>query len=152
MNWEAIGQFFVDIFHYLYENYSLFMVILIVVIMALIIGLLALLKMPIKALTNKIHNETVRKLANKVLIVIAFGLSVGIWYLLEFIIPTYVAFEWNSAVLTWALSITAYELGDGIITKSKSQSAVETIKNIMSDGKVDESDRNAIAEFYDKVK
>ena len=55
MNWEAIGQFFVDIFHYLYENYSLFMVILIVVIMALIIGLLALLKMPIKALTNKIY-------------------------------------------------------------------------------------------------
>ena len=145
MNWEAIGQFFIENIGYLYANFSLYSVVLMVFTMTFIIAFCALLKKPIKALTKKIQNEKVRKLANKTIILMAYGISIGLYYLLAWLLPQYITVDWVQITLSASLSIVAYSLGDGVITKDKANSAVNDIKNLTKDN-------NAIKEFYDKVK
>ena len=120
--------------------------------MAIVIGLCALLKKPIKLLTNKIKNEPLRKLCNKVIIVMAYGLSIGLYYLLAWILPQYVTVDWVQITLSGSLAIVGYALGDGVITKNKAKDAIEDIKNVVKDGKINGNDNSAIKEFYDKVK
>lgn len=147
MNWEAVGQFMIDNIGYLYQNYSLYQVILMVVIMGLIISLVALLKKPIKLLTDKIPNKTVRTLANKSIIVLAFGVSVGLWYLLAWLLPQFVTFDWSQIVLSFALSITGYALGDGLITKKKATEITDGVKDATKDGKINDKDKEIVKEF-----
>lgn len=147
MNWEAVGQFMIDNIGYLYQNYSLYQVILMVVIMGLIISLVALLKKPIKLLTDKIPNKTVRTLANKSIIVLAFGVSVGLWYLLAWLLPQFVTFDWSQIILSFALSITGYALGDGLITKKKATEITDGVKDATKDGKINDKDKEIVKEF-----
>lgn len=149
MDWELTFQFFKEIVLKLYAHYSLFTVILMVGIMSLIVGILVLIKKPIKLLTGKIQNEKLRKLANKSLIIIALGISILIWYILHWIAPNYIPVDWVQIFLTWTLSQTAYALGDGIIPKSKAKNLVEEIIDDIKDGSVEKEE---IKEFYDKVK
>lgn len=143
MNWEAIGQFFIENIGYLYQNFSLYSVVLMVVTMSIIIAFCALLKKPIKALTKKIKNEKVRKLCNKTIILMAYGISIGLYYLLAWLLPQYIVVDWAQITLSASLSIVAYALGDGVITKSTANNLVQNIKD---------KDNTAISEFYDKVK
>ncbi len=152
MNWEVVYSFIIETIGFLYENFSLFYVILMVVTMAIIIGLCALIKKPIKALTKRITNEKLRKLANKIIIVMAYGISIGLYYLLAWLLPQYITVDWVQITLSASLAIVAYALGDGVITKNTAKLAVDDLKEIVKDGKVDESDKTAIEEFYDKVK
>ena len=147
MNWEAVGQFMIDNIGYLYQNYSLYQVVLMVVIMGLIISLVALLKKPIKLLTDKIPNKTVRTLANKSIIVLAFGVSVGLWYLLAWLLPQFVTFDWSQIILSFALSITGYALGDGLITKKKATEITDGVKDATKDGKINDKDKEIVKEF-----
>lgn len=153
MNWEVVYSFIIETIGFLYENFSLFYVILMVVTMAIIIGLCALIKKPIKAFTKKyITNEKLRKLANKIIIVMAYGISIGLYYLLAWLLPQFVTVDWVQITLSASLAIVAYALGDGVITKNTAKLAVDDLKEIVKDGKVDENDESAIKEFYNKVK
>ena len=152
MNWEIVGQFFVECIEFLCANFSLSYVILVVVTMGIIIGLCALIKKPIKALTNRISNEKLRKFANKSIIILAYAISIGLYYLLAWLLPQYVTVDWVQILLSASLAIVAYALGDGVITKNTAKLAVDDLKEIVKDGKVDENDKTAIKEFYDKVK
>lgn len=147
MNLEAVGQFFIDNIGYLYQNYSLYTVILMVVVMSLIMALVALLKKPIKLLTNKIKNQKLRTLANKTIIALAFGVSVGLWYLLAWLLPQFVVFDWSQVVLSFTLAITGYALGDNLITKKKAYETAEKVKKATKDGKIDEKDKQIVEDF-----
>lgn len=151
MNWEAVGQFIIDNIGYLYQNYSLYTVISMVVIMSFIMGLVALLKKPIKLLTNKISNERLRKFANKSIIGLAFGVSVGLWYLLAWLLPQFVSFDWSQVVLTFGLAIVGYALGDGLIGKNKANKLGESLKENAKDGKIDNKDKEIVKDFQKAI-
>jgi uncharacterized membrane protein YbjE (DUF340 family) len=151
MNWEAVGQFMIDNIGYLYQNYSLYQVILMVVIMGLIISLVALLKKPIKRATNKIPNKTVRTLANKSIIILAFLVSAGLWWGFSKILPQFVIFDWTQIVLSFTLSITGYAFGDGLIPKKKAVEITDSVKAVTKDGKIDEKDKEIVKDFLDNI-
>ena len=141
----------VQILNYLLKNYALYLVVTMSVIISLTIGLLTLIKKPLKKLTGKIKNEKLRKLANKPFILVAFGLSGLSWFALNKISAHYFPFEAMKVFLTGAMSIVAYSFADGVITKPQAKELVDTIKEIDGDKKLDKKDKTAIEELYDKV-
>ena len=152
MDWELVLQFIVENIGFLYANFSLYYVVLMVITMGIIVGLCALLKKPIKALTKHIKSEKLRKFANKSIILMAYGISIGLYYLLAWLLPQFVTIDWVQITLSASLAIVAYALGDGIITKNTAKLALDDIKTIVSDNKIDSNDKTAIQEFYEKVK
>lgn len=145
---------------YLISNYALYLVATMGVIISYTIGILTLIKKPIKKLTSKIPDERLRKLANKMFILFAFVISFSVWSVLNFVAPQYFPFEIIEVVLTGAFSIVIYALGDGVITKSKAQQLVDTIAEVADDKKADEKKaekvekkpESAIKEYLKKVK
>lgn len=139
-----------SVFDFLIEQgYSLFTVVIILAMTTLVFVILTLLKKPIKALTKKIKNEKLRKLANKVIILLAFGLAVGLWFLANKLAPAHFSINGVEILLTGALPVVAYALGDGILTKSSAKAIVGTILEVTEDGKVSKEDAKTV---IDKVK
>lgn len=135
---------------FFYSNYSLATALLLVGIVGAVFGLVQLVKKPIKKLTAKITNEKLRKLANKSLIFLSFGFSVGLWFLLNVILPSVVQIDWALVLLTGALPVVAHAVYDGLIGSKTAKQAVEAIKDITEDGKIDKNDTTAIKDFFDK--
>ena len=129
-----------EIFAYLVAHYALYLVVVMGVLMALIVLLLNVLKKPIKKLTSKIQNEKVRKLANKGIIILSFGIAVLIWWLLHHFFPQYFEFKAVDVILSGALPIVLYSFGDGVITASKAKNIVNTVKDICDDGEVEKDE------------
>lgn len=142
------------IMDYLIANYALYLVVTMGVIISLTIGLLTLIKKPIKKLTSKIPNEKVRKLANKMFIFFAFGISAAAWAILNLISPSYFPLEALQILLTGAFSIVLYAFGDGIITKGTAQNLVEATKDFVEEEKSAEEtkDKDAIKAFWKDMK
>lgn len=115
------------IFNYLASNYAVYMVITMSSIVAFTIGMVTLIKKPIKKLTAKIKNEKIRKSANKVLILIAFGISAVCWVILSLVLPKYFSCEATEILLSGAFAIVIYALGDGIINADKAHELVDEI-------------------------
>lgn len=154
----------VEIFQYIWhllQNYGLVFLVMTTVIEIL----MWLLKWPIKLLTSKIKNEVVRKLANKVLIVLVFGLSIGVYALGHWVLPQYVSFEPSKIIMTGAFSIVLYSLADGVIPKLSSLKKVEALSNEASktiepivesakkgENPSDEEVKSAVDSFSDLVK
>lgn len=145
-------EFAIQILNYLLKNYALYLVVVMSVIISLTIVILTLIKKPVKKLTCKIKNEKLRHLANKPFIFVAFGLSALAWFVLNKISAFYFPFEAVNVFLTGALSIVVYALGDGIVTKSKAKELFDAVKEITEDKVIDEKDKTAVEEFYDKIK
>ena len=124
------------------------------VIVSFTIGILTLIKKPIKKLTSKITNEPLRKLANKIFIFFAFGISFGAWALLNLFAPQYFSIQSVEILLTGAFSIVIYALGDGVITKSRAQQLIDTISEVADDEKTEKSpeSESAIEKYLKKVK
>ena len=126
------------------QGYSLFTVVIILIMTTLVFVILALLKKPIKALTKKIQNEQLRKLANKSIILLAFGLAVGLWFLANKIAPAYFTVNGVEILLTGALPVVAYALGDGVFTKSSAKAIVDTVLEVTQDGEVSKDDTKKV--------
>lgn len=147
-----------QILDFLIKNYALYMVVTMSVIISLTVGLLSLIKQPIKALTSKIKNEKLRKLANKMFIFFAFALSALAWFVLKLISPAHFSFEVVEVLLTGAFSIVIYALGEGIITRSSAKQIVDEIVNNTQDEKAENETikksktESAVNEFLKKVK
>lgn len=138
---------------YLLENYALYLVVIMGIIVSITIGVLSLVKRPIKHFTAKIQNERLRKLTNKVFIVMAFAISLACWALLNLIAPEYFNFDGLQILLTGAFSVVIYALGDGVITKSKAQQLVETINEVVEEeNKNNNKEKSALKEYLKKVK
>lgn len=129
-----------EIFNYLVAHYALYLVVVMGVLMALIVLLLNVLKKPIKKLTSKIQSERLRKLANKGIIILSFGLAVLVWWLLHHFFPQYFEFRTVDIILSGALPIVLYSFGDGVISASKARNIIETCKDIADDGKVEKDE------------
>lgn len=136
---------------YIVANYALYVVVVMGTIVALITCVLNLLKKPIKAVTKKIENEKLRKFANKVIILLSFGLSVLLWYLLNLVLPNYFGFEFTSIMITGALPVVVYALGDGIITKSQAKLLADTVIEIVEDKKVTKQEQKQVVNKLDDL-
>ena len=152
---ETINQ----ILDFLIKNYALYMVVTMGVIISLTVGLLSVIKKPIKKLTGKIPNEKLRKLANKMFIIFAFALSALAWFALRVISPAYFSFELLEVLLTGAFSIVLYALGEGIITRTTAKDLVDEIVNDADEKIVEKKTKkksnkpdSAVTEFLKKVK
>ena len=141
-----------EIFNYLLAHYALYLVVMMGVLIAITNTILMFAKKPIKLLTGKIKNEKIRKLANKILILLAFAFSCLSWFVLSKISSYYFPFDEIKVLLTGAFSTVIYAFGDGIITKSQANELVESVKEIAKDEKVDDNEKHAVKDFWDKVK
>lgn len=150
---EGFAEFTIFCIKLFYANYSLSTVILMVCIMGAIYGLVHLLKKPIKMLTSKyIKDEKMRKLANKSIILLAYIVSIAIWFVLNLVMPTIVKIDWVQIFLTGSSAVVAHALVDGVITKDKAKEALKSLDKITEDGKLDGNDQSAVKEFLEKVK
>jgi hypothetical protein len=135
----------------LMEHYALYMVVMMGCLIMITNTILMLVKKPIKCLTSKIHNEKLRKLANKMFILFAFGLSALAWFVLNKISAQYFPFEETTVLLTGAFSIVIYALGDGIINVKQAKEIVEnTVVEIVEEKS--EEKNSAVKDFWDKAK
>lgn len=147
-------EFLQSVMNYLLANYALYLVVTMGVIVSFIIAFLSLVKKPIKKLTSRITNEKLRKLVNKMFILMAFGVSCGAWFILNAISNYYFPIETLNIILTGALSVVIYSLGDGVITESKAKQLFDTITDFVNskdEGEKGEK-QNAVAEYLKKVK
>lgn len=126
--------------------------------MAVIVLILTqILKMPIKAFTKHIQNEVVRKRVNAIILLIPFAVGVA----LDFVYSTYYMHELPTVLAGlnygfWGISL--YNIvAQFFDVKSEYQTeqgkeAIELVKKVALDGKVDEKDSPALKAFLDKVK
>ena len=146
-------EFINKILDFLILNYALYMVVTMGIIVSLTIGVLHFVKKPIKKITAKIPNEKLRKLANKMFIILAFAFSAVSWIALKLISPAYFSCEALEILLTGAFAIVLYAFGDGIVTKSTAEKFIDEITEL--DKKDDNSKTkttNAVKDFWNKVK
>ncbi len=118
------------------QGYSTYMIVVIMLMSTFIFLLLTLLKKPIKKLTKRIKSAKLRHLANKTIILLAYGISILGWYILSKVAPGYFSFDLVEVVLTGSVPIVAYAVGDGVLTKSEASSNVQKILEITKDGQV----------------
>ena len=135
-----------EILIYLLENYNLYVFVALIISMSLIIIVLNLLKKPIKKLTSKIKDERLRKLANKSIILLSFGLSALGWVILNLILPNYFEINMVLILLDGAFPVVIYALQDGVITKDKALSLVETLEDITKNGEVTKKEVKEVIE------
>lgn len=141
-----MGEFFSEVFRFFFSNYDLYMAITLSVLMAVVILILNFVKKPIKALTSKIENERLRKLANKSIIVLSFALAVLFWFILSKVMPTKFDFSMKNILISGAFPIVGYAVGEGIITTQKASEINGKIKNTVKDGKVTKEEVKDLAQ------
>lgn len=140
------------IFNYLLAHYALYLVVMMGVIIMLTNTILMFVKKPLKKLTAKIRIEKLRKLANKMFIVFAFGFCALMWFVLNKVSATYFPFDEIKVLLTGAFSIVIHAFGDGVVTEKQAKEIVKTVGEIVEDGKIDDNEKHAVADFWEKVK
>lgn len=116
-----------DIFTFLLQHYALYLVVVMSITTALIMIILNFAKKPFKKLTLKIQVERTRKFVNRTFIfILSFGLSVGFWFLLNWIAPMYFEIDYIKIFLNGVMPIFTYAYGEGWIT-------LDTAKNLLSE-------------------
>lgn len=112
-----------------------------------------LVKVPIKKLTSKIAKENLRKLANKSIILVAFGLAFLLDYACSLIFPCYFTFSSIRSIAVGCFSNVLYALAEGVITPVQAKTAVEGTKTAidkLADGKTTDA-IEAAKQAYDEV-
>lgn len=128
--------------------------------MAIAIFLLTnLLKLPIKAVTKHIKNETTRKRVNSVIYILPFALGVifDIVYCTEYLNCAYsivrgLGYGTSAIALYHAIEQNFKIKVDNPYDTAEGKKAVETIEKITQDGKIDENDMSAVKDFWEAVK
>ena len=125
----------------------------------IIFALTQVLKLPIKHFTKKIKNERVRRMVNATILLIPFALGV----LADFLYSTYylqTAFTVITGLGYGTAGISLY----GVIERffnvkienpydtEEGQAVKELVKDVSKDNKVDVNDKNAVKDFWNKVK
>lgn len=132
-----MGEVLRDALNFLFEQHYGWFVTIFMTLLITIIGLiLKLIKKPIKHFTAKIKNERIRKLVNKCIIVLSFGIATGVWFLLNHFFPKYFAIDWVQIVLSGALPVVVYAIFDGVISVDKVKNLASTIIDAAADGKI----------------
>lgn len=146
-------EFINEILTFLTRHYALYLVVTMSIIVSLTICLLHFVKKPIKKLTAKIPNEKVRKLANKMFIILAFAFSAFAWFVLKFISPAHFSCEALEVLLTGSFAIVLYAFGDGIVTHTTAEKFIDELTELdKKDEKAEKKTTNAVKDFWNKVK
>lgn len=82
-----------------------------------------------KYVTSKIQDEGMRKLANKVIIVVGFGIAILIQWLTSLIFPDEVEFNVAIALIDGLASNVLYLLGEGVINKTQAVKIINAFLN-----------------------
>ena len=125
----------------------------------IIFALTQVLKLPIKYFTKKIKNERVRRMVNATILLIPFALGV----LADFLYSTYylhTAFTVITGLGYGTAGISLYGAierffkvkTDNPYETEAGKAVAELVEEISKDGKVDENDKHAVKDFWDKVK
>lgn len=125
----------------------------------IIFGLTQLLKLPIKYFTKRISNERVRRMVNATILLIPFALGV----LADFLYSTYYLHTAFTVITGLGYGTAGISLYGAIerFFKVKTENPYETeagkavtelVEEISKDGKVDENDKHAVADFWNKTK
>nr|DAF90893.1 MAG TPA: hypothetical protein [Siphoviridae sp. ctnMR5] len=125
-----------EVLKYLINHYALYLILVMGLLTAIIYGILTVLKKPIKKATAKIKNEKLRKLANKVIILLSFVLAVALWYVLNAISTKYFPIDGVVILLTGAIPVIIYALAEGVITQNQAKAVIGKVSDIISDDKV----------------
>jgi hypothetical protein len=122
----------------------------------------AILKLPFKALTNKIKNEKCRKVVNVFIILLAFGVGIGAKWLFE----TYLGNGNMDNLIIGGLANGAgataiYAVIDQLLgnkspkTIGVANSVISATQNVLNDGKVDGADnttvKSAVEDLYNSL-
>jgi archaellum biogenesis protein FlaJ (TadC family) len=125
----------------------------------IIFALTQVLKLPIKHFTKKIKNERVRRMVNATILLIPFALGV----LADFLYSTYylqTAFTVITGLGYGTAGISLY----GVIERffkvkienpydsEEGQAVKELVEDVSKDKKVDVNDKDAVKDFWNKVK
>jgi hypothetical protein len=125
----------------------------------IIFALTQVLKLPIKACTKHIPNERARRMVNATILLIPFAVGIA----LDFVYSTYYlhgAFSIINGLGYGTAGISLYGAIERFF-KVKTENPYETeagkavtelVEEISKDGKVDENDKHAVKDFWDKVK
>jgi uncharacterized protein (DUF486 family) len=143
-------DFWEDIFVFIINNYGWVYAIMV----ALIVGVLELIKLPYKKLTKKVKSEVVRKLLNKVIILFSFVVSFTLYYVGNIILPKYISCDTITIIGSALFSNVIYALGDGVINGNKAKKLVNVIQEIDvdKDGKVSSDEvKEAMKKFDDDL-
>jgi hypothetical protein len=125
----------------------------------IIFALTQVLKLPIKACTKHIKKERVRRMVNATILLIPFAVGV----VLDFVYSTYYLHGAFSVINGLGYGTAGISLYGAIerFFKVKTENPYETqagkavtelVEDISKDGKVDEKDKHAVKDFWDKVK
>lgn len=134
-----------EFFNYLLEHYSLYVLLVMGAMTILISLILELIKIPLKKLTAKIKDETLRKLANKSIILLAFGLSAGIWFTMQAVVPKYFDADLVNIIITGTLPICLYALGDGVLSNGGAKNIINTLNEVAKDKKITKEEAKKLA-------
>lgn len=140
-----MGEVLRDTLNFLFEQHYGWFVTIFMTLLITIIGLiLKLIKKPIKHFTAKIKNERIRKLVNKSIIILSFGIAIGVWFLLNHFFPEYFAIDWVQIVLSGALPVVVYAVLDGVISVDKVKNLANTVIDAAADGKITDDELKKI--------
>ena len=126
----------------------------IALMMTLIVALLVeLIKWPLKKLTGKITDERLRKLANKSIILISFGLAFLLNYLGNMWFPEYIPFSIAESCAEASFANILYALVEGVITTPKAKELTESVSNATAEAKdAGDTKESAVSEFKKLLK
>lgn len=124
-------------------------------VMSIIVLILSqLLKLPIKALTEKtIKNEAVRQRVNVTIMLIPLALGILFDYLFCSLYLK-VAFDIVEGIKIGGTAVTIYGVLEKLFKGKQSEETTKTIElvnNITEDGKVDKKDKELAKDFLDKI-
>lgn len=123
--------------------------------MSIIVLILSqLLKLPIKALTEKtIKNKTVRDRVNVTIMLIPLALGILVDYLFCTLYLK-LAFSIIEGIKIGGTAVTLYGALEKLLKGEQSKETTETIKlvkDITKDGKIDKNDSDTVQEFVDNL-
>lgn len=118
-----------------------------------------ILKLPIKFGTKHIKNERVRRMVNATILLIPFALGVA----LDFLYSTYIVQTAYSLITGLGYGTAGISLYgaverffkvkvDNPYDTDEGKAVTELVGEISKDGKVDKNDKDAVKEFWKKVK
>jgi hypothetical protein len=117
------------------------------------------LKLPIKHFTAKIEGDRARKIANISILLLAFGVAVlldflfAYFYLKEGVDLLRVARNWTGSSAVY--SIIERFLGKKVenpMNTDEGKTVVDLVEDVTEDGKIDDNDKHAVKDFWDRVK
>jgi len=141
-----------DILLQIFSEYGIFVTVMSVIVL----GLVNVLKIPIKLLTSKITNANLKKWVNTTIIILPFAIAYALCTLCGNYFPQYFLFSWDKVLTVGTSSVALYNLfGDKVIVNlfknKEAEAVINTLQEITEDKKIDTEDIDAVTNLYKEL-